>query len=383
MSNPRYPEEFKIEAVKQVTERGLPVAEVAARLGMSTHSLYAWVKRYSKPQEQRAQEDDQHAELRRLRAELKRVTEERDILKKGRRVLCQGVRLKYAFISQLSADYSVRRLCLTLKVHASGYYAWLAEPKSARAKDDQRLLGLIKHSWLESGGVYGYRKIHDDLRELGEQCGRHRVARLMRQEGLRSQTGYRRRPGRYGGKPPVASPNHLERRFNVTEPNKVWVTDITYIRTYEGWLFLAVVLDLFSRQVIGWSMKPQMTSDLAIDALLMAVWRRKPKQEVMIHSDQGSQFSSGDWQSFLKANNLLGSMSRRGNCHDNAVAESFFQLLKRERIRRKIYSTRQDARADVFDYIEMFYNPKRRHGFNNQLSPVEFEKRYFQRLESV
>ncbi|UUY08362.1 IS3 family transposase [Pseudomonas sp. J452] len=383
MSNPRYPEEFKIEAVKQVTERGLPVAEVAARLGMSTHSLYAWVKRYSKPQEQRAQEDDQHAELRRLRAELKRVTEERDILKKGRRVLCQGVRLKYAFISQLSADYSVRRLCLTLKVHASGYYAWLAEPKSARAKDDQRLLGLIKHSWLESGGVYGYRKIHDDLRELGEQCGRHRVARLMRQEGLRSQTGYRRRPGRYGGKPPVASPNHLERRFNVTEPNKVWVTDITYIRTYEGWLFLAVVLDLFSRQVIGWSMKPQMTSDLAIDALLMAVWRRKPKQEVMIHSDQGSQFSSGDWQSFLKANNLLGSMSRRRNCHDNAVAESFFQLLKRERIRRKIYSTRQDARADVFDYIEMFYNPKRRHGFNNQLSPVEFEKRYFQRLESV
>jgi putative transposase len=185
---------------------------------------------------------------------------------------------------------------------------------------DQRLLGLIKHAWLESGGVYGYRKIHDDLRELGEACGKHRVARLMRLEGLRSQTGYRRRPGRYGGKPPAASPNHLERRFNVTEPNKVWVTDITYIRTYEGWLYLAVVLDLFSRQVIGWSMKPQMTSDLAIDALLMAVWRRKPKQEVMIHSDQGSQFSSGDWQSFLKANNLLGSMSRRGNCHDNAVS---------------------------------------------------------------
>ena len=138
------------------------------------------------------------------------------------------MRLKYAFINQLSADYSVRRLCLTLKVHASGYYAWLTEPKSARAKDDQRLLGLIKHAWLESGGVYGYRKIHDDLRELGEACGKHRVARLMRLEGLRSQTGYRRRPGRYGGKPPVASPNHLERRFNVTEPNKVWVTDITY-----------------------------------------------------------------------------------------------------------------------------------------------------------
>lgn len=293
------------------------------------------------------------------------------------------MRLKYAFVSQLKMDYSVRRLCQTLNLHPSGYYAWLSEPMSARAKDDLRLLGLVKHSWLESGGVYGYRKVYDDLRELGEPCGRNRVARLMCREGLRSQTGYRRRTGKYGGKPPVAAPNLLERRFNVIEPNKVWVTDITYIRTYEGWLYLAVVLDLFSRQVIGWSMKPQMTSDLAIDALLMAVWRRKPTQEVMIHSDQGSQYSSSDWRSFLKANNLIGSMSRRGNCHDNAVAESFFQLLKRERIKRKTYGTREDARADVFDYIEMFYNPKRRHGFNNQLSPVEFERRHLLSLKSV
>ncbi|WP_440088878.1 IS3 family transposase [Pseudomonas fragariae (ex Marin et al. 2024)] len=383
MSNPRYPEEFKIQAVSQVTEKKLPVADVAARLGVSSHSLCAWIKRYSKPQSERQQDDDQHAELRRLRAELKRVTEERDNLKKGRRVLCQGVRLKYAFIKQRAGDYSIRRLCLTLKVHPSGYYAWLSEPQSARAKDDQRLLGLIKHSWLESGGVYGYRKIHDDLREVGEDCGRHRVARLMRLEGLRSQTGYRRRPGKYGGKPAVASPNLLKRQFDVVEPNKVWVTDITYIRTYEGWLYLAVVLDLFSRQVVGWSMKSQMTSDLAIDALLMAVWRRKPKQEVMVHSDQGSQYSSSDWRSFLKANNLVASMSRRGNCHDNAVAESFFQLLKRERIKRKIYSTREDARSDVFDYLEMFYNAKRRHGFNNQLSPVEFEKRYAMSLQGV
>ncbi|MCK9700000.1 IS3 family transposase [Pseudomonas syringae] len=383
MSNPRYPEEFKIQAVNQVTEKKLPVADVAVRLGVSPHSLYAWIKHYSKPQVERQQDDDQHAELRRLRAELKRVTEERDILKKGRSVLCQGVRLKYAFIKQRAGDYSIRRLCLTLKVHPSGYYAWLSEPQSARAKDDQRLLGLIKHSWLESGGVYGYRKIHDDLREVGEDCGRHRVARLMRLEGLRSQTGYRRRPGKYGGKPAVASPNLLKREFDVVEPNKVWVTDITYIRTYEGWLYLAVVLDLFSRQVVGWSMKSQMTSDLAIDALLIAVWRRKPKQEVMVHSDQGSQYSSSDWRSFLKANNLVASMSRRGNCHDNAVAESFFQLLKRERIKRKIYTSRQDARSDVFDYIEMFYSPKRRHGFNNQLSPVEFEKRYAMSLQGV
>jgi Transposase and inactivated derivatives len=143
----------------------------------------------------------------------------------------------------------------------------------------------------------------------------------MRFEGLRSQTGYRRRPGKYGGKPAVASPNLLKRQFDVVEPNKVWVT---YIRMYEGWLYLAVVLDVFSRQVVGWSMKSQMTSDLAIDALLMAVWRRKPKQEVMVDSDQGSQYNSSDWRSFLKVNNLVVSMSRRGNGHDNAVAESFF-----------------------------------------------------------
>ncbi|BCQ68042.1 hypothetical protein PEQA60_20320 [Pseudomonas sp. Eqa60] len=207
-------------------------------------------------------------------------------IKKVRRILCQGVRLKYAFIKLRAGDYSIRRLCLALKVHPSGYYAWLAEPQSVRAKDDQRLVGLIKHFWLESGGVYGCRKIHDDLREVGEDCGRHRVARLMRLAGLRSQTGYRRRPVKYGGKPAVASPNLLKRQFDAVEPNKVWGIDITYIRTYEGWLYLVVLLDLFSRQVVGWSMKSQMTSDLAIDALLMAVWRRKPKQEVMVHFGQ-------------------------------------------------------------------------------------------------
>lgn len=195
------------------------------------------------------------------------------------------MRLKYAFIKQRAGDYSIRRLCITPKAHPSGYYAWLSEPQSVSVQHEQRLLGLIKHSRLESGGVYDYRKIHDDLRD--EDCGRHRVARRMRLEGLRSQAGYRRRPGKYGGKPAVASPNLPKRQFDVVGPNKVWVTDITYIRTDEGWLYLAVVLDLFSRQVVGWPMKSQMTRDLAIYVLLMAVWRRKPKQEVMVHSDQG------------------------------------------------------------------------------------------------
>lgn len=270
-----------------------------------------------------------------------------------------------------------------LDVHPSGFYAWRAVPESARGKEDRRLLGHIEQSWLESGTVYGYRKIHDDLRELGETCGRNRVYRLMKRESLRAQVGYRRRPGPRGGLPAVTAPNHLEQRFDVTEPNKAWVTDITYIRTYEGWLYLAVVIDLFSRSVIGWSMGSRIDRSLALDALLMAVWRRQPKATVVVHSDQGSQFSSHDWQDFLKSHNLEPSMSRRGNCHDNAVAESFFQLLKRERVRRKIYADREEARRDIFDYIEMFYNPTRRHGYNNRLSPANFEKQYFERLASV
>ena len=269
-----------------------------------------------------------------------------------------------------------------MAVHPSGYYAWRAQPDSPRAKDDQRLLGLIKKFWLESGGVYGYRKIADDLRDEGEMCGKHRVYRLMRTEGLRSQTGYRRRQGHYG-KPAIVAPNRLEQQFDAQAPNQVWVTDITYIRTHEGWLYLAVVIDLFSRQVVGWSMQSRMETDLALNALLMAVWRRRPKSAVIVHSDQGSQFSSHEWQSFLKAHNLIASMSRRGNCYDNAVAESFFQLLKRERIRRKIYADREATRRDIFDYIEFFYNSRRRHGYADGVAPVEFEKQYFNRLESV
>lgn len=270
-----------------------------------------------------------------------------------------------------------------MAVHPSGYYVWCAAPESDRAIEDRRLLGPIKQSWLESGAVYGYRKVLDDLRDLGEGCGKNRVYRLMRQAGIRAQIGYPRRLSPRAGPAAVVAPNHLQQQFDVTAPNRVWVTDITYIRTHEGWLFLAIVLDLFSRQIVGWSMQARMDRELALNALLMAVWRRQPQETVMVHSDQGSQFSSYDWQDFLKAHNLQPSMSRRGNCHDNAVAESFFQLLKRERIRRRIYKDREEARRDVFDYIELFYNPKRRHGYCNRLSPVGYERLYEERLRSV
>ena len=290
--------------------------------------------------------------------------------------------MRYTFIRANSTVWPVRWLCRLLEVHPSGYYAWQKQPRSARSIVNERLTGLIKQFWLESGGVYGYRKIHCDLRDLGESCGKNRVYRLMSAAGLRAQVGYRR-PRHRSGPASVLAPNRLQQKFQVANPNEAWVTDITHIRTHEGWLYLAVVIDLYSRKVIGWSMQSRIKKELVLNALLMAVWRRKPTRLVTVHSDQGSQYTSHDWQAFLKDNNLQASMSRRGNCHDNAVAESFFQLLKRERIKRHIYSTRDDARGDVVDYIEMFYNSKRRHGFNNLLSPVEYEKRFTKRLVSV
>lgn len=290
--------------------------------------------------------------------------------------------MRYAFIQQHQGDFPIRQLCSLFDVHPSGFYAWLKSPRSKRQQEDERQSGLIKQFWLESGGVYGYRKLYSDMRELGEAIGINRVHRLMQLASLKAQVGYRK-PRSRTGKVHIVTPNKLDRQFNVLVPNQSWVTDITYIKTHEGWLYLAVVIDLFSRRVIGWSMQQRITKELALNALLMAVWRRKPAVKVTVHSDQGSQYTSHDWHTFLKNNGLEGSMSRRGNCHDNAVAESFFQLLKRERVKRKIYSTRKEARQDIFEYIELFYNCQRRHGSNNQLSPVEYEKNFEKRLLSV
>ena len=291
--------------------------------------------------------------------------------------------MRYAFIAREELNHAVRTLCKVMNVNRSGYYAWQANPESKRQKQDTKLLGLIKQSWLESGSIYGYRKVTDDLRDIGAKCGKHRVYKLMKQAKLASQRGYNRRPYMRSGAVAQAAPNRLEQNFTVPQPNQVWVTDITYIRTHEGWLYLAVVIDLFSRQVVGWSMGSRIDTELVINALLMAVWRRKPKQQVIVHSDQGCQFTSKEWQDFLTTNRLVCSMSRRGNCHDNAVAESFFQLLKRERIRRRTYETRNQAREEIFDYIEVFYNRKRRHSFNNGMSPVDFENQFLTRPTSV
>ncbi|MGK0460721.1 MAG: putative transposase [Candidatus Azotimanducaceae bacterium] len=263
-------------------------------------------------------------------------------------------------------------MCRMLEVQRSGFYAWVHKPLSDRALEDQRLLTIIKTSYAASHGIYGSPRVFLDLRELGEICGKHRVAKIMRVNGIKALRGYKT-PRSLSGRPSIVAPNILNREFTVAQPDAAWVTDITYIRTWQGWLYLAVVVDLYSRMIVGWSMKPTLAREIVVDALMMAVWRRKPTSKVIIHSDQGSQYGSDDWLRFCRSHNLVPSMSRRGNCWDNAVAESFFSSLKKERIKKRIYKTRDLARADIFDYVEMFYNPSRRHSHLGGVSPEAFE----------
>ena len=279
-------------------------------------------------------------------------------------------------------EFPVRVMCRVFKIHPSGFYAWLEKPLSARAIEDQRLLKLIKEFYIASGATYGSPWIHRDLRDAGEKCSVHRVAKIMRDNKIKAQIGYKRKYMK-GGKTANVAANILNRKFDPAAPNQYWVSDITYVRTYEGFLYVATVLDLFSRKIVGWSMDKNIDRHLVIKALLMAVMTRQPNDSVLVHSDQGSQYGSADYLAFMKANNLEPSMSRRGNCHDNAVAESFFATFKKRVTKRKIYATRDEAKTEIFNFIEMFYNPIKRHSHTGGVSPIKFEEDYFSKLESV
>lgn len=281
------------------------------------------------------------------------------------------VRATYRFIKAHQGQYPVQLLCRVLEVAPSGYYEWLQQPLSDRACEDARLLRLIRASFVASHGIYGVPRVLLDLREAGETCNKHRVARLMRQNNLRALHGYRTRRWSVG-KPAVLTPNLLQRQFTVSRPNVAWVTDITYIRTWQGWLYLAVVIDLFSRKIVGWAVGPTIHRELVLNAVLQAVRRRHPRRAV-IHSDQGTQYGSDAWRRFCRSNHLEPSMSRKGNCWDNAVAESFFGSLKKERIKKRIYQNRAEATADITAYIDQFYNRTRRHSHLGRLSPEQFE----------
>lgn len=256
--------------------------------------------------------------------------------------------------------FPVRMMCRHLRVSSSGYYEWRTRPPSARAQANQRLLARIQSLHAASDGVLGRRRLRDDLVDEGERCSFNRVGRLMQGAGLKGIPQLKRWHKKVSGTRPGEVRNHLERDFAAALPNHKWVTDITFVRTAEHWLYLCVVIDLHSRLVVGWSMSATQDRQLVLQAVLMALWQRTDRSTAILHSDRGCQFTSAEYQRFLQGHNLVCSMSAVGSCADNALAEGFFGMLKRERVNRRRYFTRAEARADIFDYIECFYNPRMR-----------------------
>lgn len=285
--------------------------------------------------------------------------------------------MRYAFIQNQREAFPVRLLCQVLGVGTSGFYAWLQRPESSRSQDNRRLLDAIRAVHHRSRQTYGSPRVHADLKAQGYTCGKHRVAQLMRRQGLVSR--HRRKfkaTTNSDHRHPVAA-NHLKRQFTVSKPNVVWVSDITSIPTQEGWLYLAVTLDLYHRKVVGWAMDRRLTQHFVIEAFTMAVHNGRPSPGLLHHSDQGVQYASQGFQARLQAAGVHCSMSRKGNCWDNAVAESFFHTLKVELIHWRQYRTRQEARREIFEYIEVFYNRQRRHSALDYQTPVEYEHRAF------
>ena len=281
--------------------------------------------------------------------------------------------MKYSFITQHKNTFPIRLMCRLLRVSASGYYAWRTRAESRRTGYDRELTRAIRQLHAESDGTYGSPRIHAELQAEGFTCGRAKVARLMHNAGLKGCPKRRFRVTTKSGM--TRALNLLDQNFSADTANQRWASDITFIWTDQGWLYLAVVMDLYSRRIIGWSMSRRINRHLVTNALTMALGQRQPEGELIHHSDRGVQYLSDDFQDLLKVNNIICSMSDRGSCYDNAVVESFFASLKRERVQRKKYRTRDEARADVFDYIERFYNRQRRHGYVGNISPAEFEER--------
>lgn len=272
-------------------------------------------------------------------------------------------------------EHRVGRLCRALRISRSGFYASARRPQSRRQREDRLLVEAIRRIHEDVDQVYGAPRMHRELVEEGYRCGRHRVARLMHQEGIRARRKRRRHPRTTvtDHALPVA-PNVLARRFDSDEPNRVWVGDITYLWTWEGWLFLAVLLDMFSRRVVGWAMDERIDRVVTLRALEMALSQRRPHRGLVHHTDRGCQYASTDYQIELERHGITCSMSRKGNCYDNAVSESFFASLKRELAQHRRWVSRHQARADVFHYIEAFYNRRRRHSALGYRSPVAFEE---------
>ncbi|RYZ12768.1 MAG: IS3 family transposase, partial [Myxococcaceae bacterium] len=362
-------------AVRLVLEEGKTIPQAARDLDLTESALRLWVEQTKTDRgggKPGALTTVEREELSRLRKENRELRMEREIPKKRGGLLREGDEVKFAFIDAKKALYPVAVLCRHLGVSRSGYYAWEKRPESERKRRDRALHLEVAAVHQESRGTYGAPRVHAELKARGQRVARKRVARLMRQAGLRGRARRRfvRTTDSVHGHP--VAPNTLERNFQPGQPHRAWVGDITYVWTDEGWLYLAVLLDLFSRKVVGWAMGERIDRGLVLSALDMALLGRPAPQ--LHHSDRGSQYASEDYRQLLEARGIGCSMSRKGNCWDNAVAESFFSTLKLELVYITRFKTRESAKQSLFEYIEVFYNRKRRHSALGYVSPVEYER---------
>lgn len=372
-----YDQAFRDKAVQLALTSSKPFNETAEDLGIKATTLYQWIHRHEtntdKPE---GFSTDVYAELVRLKKENARLKEEREILKKGGSLLRARIEVRYQFIKDNASIFNICALSHIMGVSRSGYYEWLNRKPSTREKQNMDLKNSIKTAYQMSRGVYGYRRIHAEIKRKQYVCSLNRVRRLMKEEGIKVKTRRKFKATTNSKHNFPINPNILERDFTAKAANTRWVTDITYIATQEGWLYLAVILDLFSRKVVGWAMDSRMTTELIKDALTMALKQRKNQGQsyLVVHSDRGSQYASLEYQTLLREYGLTASMSRKANCWDNAVAESFFRTLKTELIYHEQYATRAKASASIFEYIEVFYNRQRRHSTIGYSCPEEYER---------
>ncbi|WP_284665542.1 IS3 family transposase [Myxococcus sp. SDU36] len=367
--------EFKDGAVKLVLDEGKGIPEVARDLDLTESALRTWVERAKEARGEGkpgALRQEEREELARLRAENRQLRMERELLKKAAGLLREGDDVKFAFIHAQKAHFPIAFMCEQLEVSRSGYYAWAHRPQSARKTKDRELTEVVAAVHAESRRWYGSPRVFQELKARGYRVSRKRVARLMRQRGLRARARRRFVKTTDSAHSYPVAPNVLERDFSPQKPNSKWAGDITYIWTAEGWLYLAVVLDLFSRKVVGWAMSDTIDRHLVLSALTMALLNRPAPD--LHHSDRGSQYASDDYRKLLEKQEIDCSMSRKGNCWDNAVVESFFSSLKMELVYERNFQTHEEARRALFEYIEAWYNRRRRHSSLGYVSPEEYER---------
>ncbi|MAD10800.1 MAG: IS3 family transposase [Alteromonas sp.] len=373
-----YSKEFKLDAVSLVTEQNYKIAEAARSLGISANMLGRWLKEQESEGAHAFRGNGkltpEQEEIRRLREENKRLKMEKEIPKKGDGLLCQRNQVKYGFITQHKKTWPISLMCQVLGVSRHNYYS--AVRRNEQLEPDPQHDELIE--WVQkiadaSDFTYGVRRMKRALNSLGYPVGKQRTRALMKEADVSVRRRRKYKVTTNSNHQQPVFDNVLSRDFDAQKPDQAYVSDITYIWTQEGWLYLAVVIDLFSRKVVGWSMSSRMNAQLVCDALTMALWQRKPKAGLIHHSDRGSQYASRQFRQLLAQYKVTGSMSRKGDCWDNAVVESFFGTLKQERVQWRHYQSRHEAQQDILQYITMFYNSQRMHSYLDYKSPNQYE----------